>query len=133
MYDILVILVDFVEIFQFHDSGWFFATRIRFMKWPKWNGSDWSETLLFDLKIWMKTPYHFECYMLVRLVIVDLEHLAEGPLPYHFQDLVPICYVVVGYVRVWALKKGKLVYKMLDSITVVHLQTQRSRKKDRTT
>ena len=30
MYDILVILIDFVDIFR--DFGWFFATRIRLTK-----------------------------------------------------------------------------------------------------
>ena len=42
--------------------------------------------------------------MLVGLVIVDLEDLAEGSLPDHFEYFIAVGYVVVGYVRVGALQ-----------------------------
>jgi len=46
---------------------------------------------------------HFESYMLMGLVVVDLEDLAEGALADDLEDLVPICYVVVWYVRIRTL------------------------------
>ena len=42
--------------------------------------------------------------MLVGLGIVDLEDLAEGSLPDHFEYFIAVGYVVVGYVRVGALQ-----------------------------
>ena len=42
--------------------------------------------------------------MLMSLVIVDLEDLAERSLADHFEYFIAICYVVVWYVRVGALK-----------------------------
>ena len=51
--------------------------------------------------------HHLEGDVLVGLVVVDLEHLAEGALTDHLQDLVPVGYVVVGYVCVGALKQDR--------------------------
>ena len=34
-------------------------------------------------------PNHLQSHVLVRLVVVHLEHLPKRPLPYHLQDLIP--------------------------------------------
>ena len=52
-------------------------------------------------------PDHLEGDVLVGLVVVHLEDLAEGPLADDFEDLVSVAYVVMGYVRVGALKLKK--------------------------
>ena len=48
-------------------------------------------------------PDHFESDVLVGLVIVGLDHLAEASLAYHLEHLVPVGQVIVRYVRVGAL------------------------------
>jgi hypothetical protein len=60
-------------------------------------------------------------------VIVDLEDLAKGSLADHLEYFIAICYVVVGYVRVGALKQrgNNLVmhnYKTKCSTHKCHVQ-----------
>lgn len=48
-------------------------------------------------------PDHLEGHVLVGLVVVHLQDLSKTSLPYHFQDL-----VAVGYVIVWDVCVGTL-------------------------
>lgn len=47
--------------------------------------------------------HHFECHLLVVLVVVRLDHLAEAALADDFQHLIPVCDMVMGHVNVGAL------------------------------
>ena len=42
--------------------------------------------------------------MLMRFVVVDFENLSKRSFANHFEDLVPICNVIMRYVRVRTLK-----------------------------
>ena len=56
-------------------------------------------------------PDHFQSHMLMSLMVIHFQNLSKRPFSYHLQDLVAVCYMVVGYMCVWTLKLNTLSYK----------------------
>lgn len=56
----------------------------------------------FDQSLMMEpllVPYDFDGHVLVRAMVQSPYHLSETALSYHFEDFVPVAYVVVGHLK----------------------------------